>query len=112
MPENEEIISIAVRGALSAQRGEGLRVRGEIAPVQRLSSSHSSPLPLSSLSGEGAAPGGLSYLGVVQHNYRLGFGAQFALFVFSAVKPPLFPFRASASPRELCPDVHGKGNSP
>jgi hypothetical protein len=122
MPDDEEIMTIAQRGSLAPQRGEGLRVRGESTPVQRLLSSHSSPLPLSSLRGEGAALGGLCYLDIVQQNYRLGFGAQslwdrakslslFALFVFSAVKSLLFPLRASASPREPCPRVR-KGNAP
>ena len=33
MPEDEGIITIANRGTLSPQRGEGLRVRGETTPV-------------------------------------------------------------------------------
>jgi hypothetical protein len=32
-PEDERTITIAQRGSLAPQRGEGLRVRGEIAPI-------------------------------------------------------------------------------
>jgi hypothetical protein len=33
MPDDEEIMTIAQRGSLAPQRGEGLRVRGEIAQI-------------------------------------------------------------------------------
>jgi len=39
-------------------------------------------------------------------------GESTPVFALSVVKSPLFPLRASASLRGLCPDVQGKGDSP